>query len=68
MGIEITDENGKEVQFENTPEGIKQYVAAVIETQQQEIAETTLNTLWDKYPVIKDALDYYLANGESLEG
>lgn len=68
LGIEITDENGKEVQFENTPEGIKQYVAAVIETQQQEIAETTLNTLWDKYPVIKDALDYYLANGESLEG
>ena len=68
LGIEITDENGKEVQFENTPEGIKQYVAAVIETQQQEIAETTLNTLWDKYPVIKDVLDYYLANGESLEG
>ena len=57
LGIEITDENGKEVQFENTPEGIKQYVAAVIETQQQEIAETTLNTLWDKYPVIKDVLD-----------
>ena len=68
LGIEITDEDGKEVQFENTPEGIKQYVAAVIETQQQEIAETTLNTLWDKYPVIKDVLDYYLANGESLEG
>ncbi len=68
IGIGITDEDGKEVKFENTPEGIKQYVNAVVETQQQEIAETTLNTLWDKYPVIKEVLDYYIANGESLEG
>lgn len=68
IGIGITDEDGKEIQFENTPEGIKQYVNAVVETQQQEIAETTLNTLWDRYPVIKEVLDYYIANGESLEG
>ena len=68
LGITITDDEGKEIQFENSPEGIKQYVNAVIETQQQEIAETTINTLWDKYPIIKDALDYYLANGNSLEG
>lgn len=68
LGIGITDEDGKEVQFENTPEGIKQYINAVVETQQQEIAETTLNTLWDRYPIIKEVLDYYIANGESLEG
>ena len=68
LGVGIVDEDGKEVKFENTPEGIKQYVNAVVETQQQEIAETTLNTLWDKYPVIKEVLDYYIANGESLEG
>ena len=68
LGITITDENGKDVQFENTPEGIKQYINAVVETQQQEIAETTINTLWDKYPILKDVLDYYLANGNSLEG
>lgn len=68
IGIEITDENGKDVKFENTPEGIKQYVNAVIETQQQEIAETTINTLFDKYPIVKDFLDYYVANGNSAEG
>lgn len=68
LGVGIVDEDGKEVKFENTPEGIKQYINAVVETQQQEIAETTLNTLWDKYPVIKEVLDYYIANGESLEG
>ena len=68
IGIGITNEDGKEIEFENTPEGIKQYLNAVIETQQHEIAETTLNTLWDKYPIIKEVLDYYIANGNSLEG
>lgn len=68
IGIDILDDNDNPVKFENTPEGIKQYVNAVIQTSQQEIAETTLNTLYSKYPIVKDVLDYYIANGNSLEG
>lgn len=68
IGIDILDDDDKPVQFENTPEGLAQYVDAVIKTSQQEIAETTINSLYDRYPILKDVLDYYLANGNSLDG
>ena len=68
VGIDITDDNDKPVQFEDSPEGIKQYVDAVIKASQQEIAETTINSLYNRYPILKDVLDYYLANGNSLDG
>lgn len=68
IGIDITDDNDKPVQFEDTPEGLAQYVNAVIQTTQQEIVETTINSLYNRYPILKDVLDYYLANGNSLEG
>lgn len=68
LGIEITDENDKPVSFENTPEGINQYINAVIETSQQEIAETAVNTLFQRYPILQDFLNYYVANGNSAEG
>ena len=68
VGVDILDDNDKPVQFEDTPQGIAQYVKAVIETTQQEIAETTLNSLYDRFPFLTDAINYYLANGNSLEG
>lgn len=68
IGIDIVDDNNNPVEFENSPEGIKQYVNAVIQTTQQEVAETAINTLYSRYPILKDVLDYYVANGNSLEG
>lgn len=68
IGIDITDDNDKPIQFEDNPEGIKQYVDAVIKASQQEIAETAINSLYNRYPILKDVLDYYLANGNSLDG
>ena len=68
VGVDILDDDDKPVQFEDTPQGIAQYVKAVIETTQQEIAETALNSLYDRFPFLTDAINYYLANGNSLEG
>ena len=68
IGVDILDDNDKPVQFEDTPEGLAQYVDAVIKTTQQEIVETAINSLYNKYPILKDVLDYYLANGNSLDG
>ena len=68
IGIEITDDNDKPIVFDNTVEGIKSYVDSVIETSKQEHYDTAINTLYQKYPVIKDVLNYYIANGNSLEG
>ena len=36
VGITVTDENDKPVEFENTPEGVKAYLDSVIETKRNE--------------------------------
>lgn len=68
VGIEITDDNDKPIVFDNTIEGIKSYVDSVIETSKQEHYDTAINTLYQKYPIVKDVINYYVANGNSLEG
>ena len=68
IGIEITDDNDKPIVFDNTVKGIKSYVDSVIETSKQEHYDTAINTLYQKYPIIKDVINYYVANGNSLEG
>lgn len=68
IGIEITDDNDKPIVFDNTVEGIKSYVDSVIETSKQEHYGTAINTLYQKYPIVKDVINYYVANGNSLEG
>ena len=54
--------------FDNTPEGIAQYVNEVIELQKQEIAQAGVQTLLDKYPIVADFLNYYVANGNDARG
>lgn len=68
LGVTIVDENDAPIEFDNSVEGIQSYVAAVIDTAREEHYETALNTFFQKYPIIEDVLDYYVANGNSLEG
>jgi len=66
--VEVVDENDKPIEFENTPNGIKSYIDAVIDSREEEIAENAINTLYDKIPILKDLIPYYIANGNSLDG
>lgn len=68
IGIEITDDNDKPIDFENTLDGVKDYINKVIEVQKEDIAETALNTLVAKCPILPDVINYYIANGNSLKG
>lgn len=68
LDVEITDENDKPVVFENTPEGIKEYVNAVLETGREEQQKQALDTLFARFSFLPDLLNYYVANGESLQG
>lgn len=68
LGITITDENDKDIEFDNTPEGVKAYVEQVIENSREEHYQTAIDTLFDKYPFAKEIINYYEANGHSLEG
>lgn len=66
--VEVTDEDGKLIEFDNSPAGIKSYVEAIIDAQKDEIQEATINTLYSKYPILQQVLPYVAANGGSLEG
>ena len=68
VGIDITDSDDKPIEFENTPEGVKAYIDAVIESKREENYDTAINTLYQRYPILNDVLNYYIANGNSLEG
>lgn len=68
LGFELTDSDGKAIEFENTKEGLVDYVKQVIESSREENYNTALNTLFTQYPFLEDILTYYQANGNSLEG
>lgn len=67
VGINITDEQGKDIEFANTPEGVKEYVKSVIDLKTSEIQEATLNKLYADNPLVKLFIDYVQVNG-SAEG
>ena len=46
IGIDFTDEFDKPIEFDDSPEGIKQNVGFVIKAQQKEIAETRIIQLF----------------------
>jgi len=68
IGIDVVDDSGNVIEFEDSPEGIKSYVNQVIENSKDDIQSETINQLFDKYPILNDVLNYYIANGNSLEG
>lgn len=68
LDVEITDENGQPIKYDDTPEGIQQYVNDVVETAREEIATNTMKQFYQQFPFAKDIVDYYIANGNSLEG
>lgn len=68
LGIEITDESGKPIEFTNDVVGVKSYVDKVIELRTKEIQEATINTLYEKNPIIKNFVDYLTINDGNYEG
>lgn len=68
IGVEIVDDNDKPVQYENTVEGITSYINDVLETRKEEYSAMGINTLYQKFPILPDLLNYYIANGNSMEG
>lgn len=61
VGTKITDEDGEDVVFENTPEGAAAYVNEVLELKKEEFAKAGVEALIEKYPIVNDFLNYYIA-------
>lgn len=68
VGVDVVDEKGKAISFENTPQGVAEYVNSVLDLKKAEFAQAGINKLIEDYPVLNDFLNYYIANGNSYEG
>lgn len=68
LGVEIVDDNDNKIEFDNTPDGIKSYVTEVINNSKQQIVDDTISALYNKYPIVEQVINYYVANGNSLDG
>ncbi len=63
FNLEITDEQGKPVEFANTAEGVKSYIDSVINLQTNTIAEATINKFYSDNPLVKQFVDYVELTG-----
>ena len=68
VGVDVVDDKGTTVKFDNTPQGVAEYVNSVLELKKAEFAQAGINKLIEDYPVLNDFLSYYIANGNSYEG
>jgi len=66
IGVEVTDENGKPVEFENNIEGVKAYVDSVMNIKSKEISEATINRFLEAHPIVPQFLDYIQVNGSPI--
>lgn len=66
--FEVTDENDKPITFENTPDGVASYINEVLDAKHFRYAQAGIQQLIDKFPIVSDFLNYYVANGNSYEG
>lgn len=68
LGIEITDEKGNKVEFENTIDGVLNYAKSVIEKKENEVKTQAINELFENYPVAKDFINYLKVNNGDYIG
>lgn len=68
VGVNVVDDKGNAIVFENTPQGVSNYINSVLELKQEEYAQAGINKLVTDFPIVNDFLNYYIANGYSYEG
>lgn len=68
IDIKIVDNSDKEIEFENSKDGIKAYLNAVIDTVSKDTVETEFKKLYNKYPVLENVINHLIINNGSLDG
>lgn len=68
IGIEITDEEGKPVEFTDDIEGVKGYINSVIELKSNELQQGAVNKLFNDNPILKQFVDYLQVNDGDPRG
>lgn len=68
VGFDVTDDQGNVIEFDNTPDGVRDYIDAVIENKTRDVQEATLNKFFNDVPVVKEFLDYLAVNNGNPKG
>lgn len=63
IGVTVTDEQGKPVEFTNDAAGVKNYINSVIDIKANEIRNGALNKLFSDNPLLKEFIDYVTVTG-----
>lgn len=63
VGIDITDDSGKSIEFTNDAEGVKNYINSVLDLKSNEIAQGAVNKLFTENPTLKEFVDYVKVTG-----
>nr|DAG89598.1 MAG TPA: Protein of unknown function (DUF3659) [Crassvirales sp.] len=63
LGVTVTDEKGKEVEFTDDAEGVKSYVDSVIALKSNELQQAAINRLYADNPLLKQFQDYVSLTG-----
>lgn len=63
IGIDVKDEQGNVIEFPDTPQGVKDYVDAVVATRTNEVAQGAVNKLFMDNPMLKQFIDYVKVTG-----
>lgn len=66
IGIEVTGEDGKPIEFENSIAGVKAYVDSIMDIKSTEIADATINRFMEANPIIPQFIDYCKVNGSPV--
>lgn len=64
IGLEVTDENGKPMEFTDDDAGKKAYIDEVLKFKQKEATDIALNTYFTNNPMIKQFADYVQLGGD----
>lgn len=63
VGIKVTDENGKTIEFTDDADGVKSYIDSVIALRSTELQQAAVNRLYADNPLLKQFQDYVQING-----
>lgn len=63
IGIDVKDEQGNDIEFPDTPQGVKDYVDAVVATRTNDVAQGAVNKLFMDNPMLKQFIDYVKITG-----
>lgn len=68
VNLDIIDNNGNPIEFENTPEGITSYISEVRRRSIQEGQQAGVESLINQHPVLERVLNHLELNNGKLDG